>query len=868
MIRHFLAFVCLSCLAMQGMAKLQAEDSSVVISNGNGAVDTASILLKALQESIPVITLDDVDDAGGSPLSDQNISSALNAGRDPFFSASAFAFGISRFRIKGYNFDQFETYFNGIPTEFIDNGFSSYNVWAGLNDVTRNRENVIGIKPSTFGYGMLGGSYNIDARASKQRKQLQVSLSFSNRTYDNRLMITYGSGISKKGWSYAVSLSGRISKEGYIEGTQLRGISYFASIEKLFNNNKHSLSLTALGAPTQTAKASAAIQEVYDLAGTNYYNPNWGYQNGKKRNARVENRHQPLFVMMHEWKINDRSNLVTSAGYSFGERANSGIDWYNAADPRPDYYRYLPSYIENPAEKEVAINAIKEDPSLLQINWDRLYEVNRNNTETIKNVNGIEGNNVTGLRSLYIVRDEVEKINRFNTQSVYNVNVKNTYMTAGFTYQYLKRNVFNRVRDLLGGEFFVDINQFAERDFPEGNAAQNDINTPNRLLKVGDQYAHNVNILTHKTTLWGQVVQKFNKVDVFAAAELGYTRFWRDGKNQNGLFPENSLGKSDKLDFLTYSAKAGVTYKVNGRNYIYASGHAQTRAPYFDNIFVSYRTRDFYVKNPTAEKIYSAELGYILNHPIVKMRASMYFTKFNDASDIRTFFDERFNSFANISLTNIDKIHYGGEFAMEAKVYKGLSATLVAAVGNHYYSDRMNATTYVDNTQEIFNENEVVYSKGLKLSGAPQQAYTLGLYYRDPKFWYVSANVNFFDDMWADFNPIRRTQAAVDAIPYQSEQWFDILKQERLNPKGQWTLDVSGGYSWRLKSTFRNLKKSGYYLVFNVGINNLTNNKKFITNAYEQLRFDRDERNPSKFPTKYSYAYGITYFVNIAFRMN
>ncbi|MFM2283695.1 MAG: hypothetical protein RL222_1199, partial [Bacteroidota bacterium] len=65
MIRHFLAFVCLSCLAMQGMAKPQAEDSSVVISNGNGAVDTASILLKALQESIPVITLDDVDDAGG-----------------------------------------------------------------------------------------------------------------------------------------------------------------------------------------------------------------------------------------------------------------------------------------------------------------------------------------------------------------------------------------------------------------------------------------------------------------------------------------------------------------------------------------------------------------------------------------------------------------------------------------------------------------------------------------------------------------------------------------------------------------------------------------------------------------------------------
>lgn len=822
-----------------------------------------------LMSSIPTITLDDVDDAGGNQFSDQNISSILNAGRDPFFSAASFSFGIARFKIRGYNQDQFETYVNGIPTEYIDNGFSSFNLWAGLNDVVRNRENVVGIRPITFGYGMLGGAFNIDVRASRQRAQLQVSTSFSNRTYDYRTMVTYGTGITKKGWSVCLSASGRISKEGYIPGTRLRGVSYFLSVEKFIKN--HSISLSVLGAPTQTDRASAAVQEVYDILGTNFYNPNWGYQNGKKRNARQENRHQPLFILTHEFKLKNGSNLLTSAGYSFGERASSGLDWYNAADPRPDYYRYLPSYIQNEEQRQIAIDAIKADPSLLQINWNRLYDANRNNTETIFNVNGIADNNVTGLRSVYVIRDEVENIQRFNFQSVYNTSINNSNISAGITYQFLKRNVFNRLRDLLGGDFFVNINQFAERDVPDNpSAGQFDINTPNRLIRQGDKYGNNLDIVTHKPTVWGQLVQKFKHLDFFVSAELSNTTYWRYGKNQNGLFPDNSLGKSDVLSFFNYSAKAGITYKIDGRNYIYANGLAQTRAPYFDNVFVSYRTRDFYIDKPQNEQIYSAELGYILNHPKVRLRATGYFTKFKNGADIKTYFDDGFNAFGNVSLTNINKIHYGGELGMEVNIWKGISASLVVAISNNYYSDRMLATTYIDNTQEVFNRNEIVYSKGLKVAGTPQQAYTLGLFYRSPKYWYVGTNVNFFDGFFTDFNPIRRTQKAVDLIPVGSDEWRNILVQERYNPKGQWTLDVSGGYTWRLKSTFKKMhgKNSGkYYLFLNAGISNITNNRKFRTNGFEQLRFDFDLRNPDKFATKYSYAYGITYFVNVGFRM-
>ena len=805
-------------------------------------------------DGVPTITLDDVDDAGGNQYSDQNVSSVLNAGRDPFFSAATFSFGVSRFKIRGYNNDQFETYINGSPTEYIDNGFSSYNVWAGLNDVTRNRENVLGIRATSFGYGALGGAYNIDVRASRQRKQLQVSTSFSNRSYDNRVMLTYGSGISKKGWSYAISASGRISQEGYIKGTFLKGISYFFSVEKFIKN--HSLSLSIMGAPTETAKTSAATREVLDLAGTNYYNPNWGLQNGKKRSARLENRHQPLFIFTHEWKIDESSNLMTTAGYSFGERSNSGLDWYNSADPRPDYYKYLPSYYSDKdlAQVTQAIEYIKANKNLLQINWDNLYEANRGE-DTAR----------------YILKDDVEQIQRVNFQSVYNKSIKGSNMTFGVTYQYLKRNAFDRVRDLLGADYWLDIDQYAQRDNQNDQSAyQNDVNNPNRHVLAGQKYKYNVDINTHKTTLWGQLVQKFNHVDFFVAAEFSNSIYWRVGHNKNGLFPDNSFGKSKPLAFYNYSVKAGLTYKINGRNYIYANTQIETKAPYFDNVYVSYRTRDFHIDNPKNEQIYSVEAGYILNNPKYKLRASGYFTEFNNGSDVRVFYDDAAKSFSNISLTNIDKIHYGGELGFEAYIYKGLSASLVAAVGNYYYFSRMKSTTYIDNSNEIYDPNTTVYSKGFKVGGAPQQAYTLGLNYRSPKFWYVGANVNFFDGFYTDFSPVRRTEKATDLVPYHSDLWYNIVDQERYNKKGQWTLDLSGGYNWRLKSTFKKMngKNSGkYYLYLNAGISNVTNNRKFITNGYEQLRFDFTDKNVDKFANKYSYAYGITYFINIGFRM-
>jgi hypothetical protein len=857
------------CLLLPFSFAAKAGMKQDTVSTSGMLVDSTHLrdTLQRLDDFVPTVTLEDVEtnDESGS---DQGISPVLSAGRDPFVSAASFNWSIARFRVRGYDNDYYETYMNGIPTEYIDNGFSSYNLWSGLNDVTRSRETSLGLKPTTFSYGSIGGVYSIDSRAAKQRKQLSVTIGTSNRTYDLRGGITYGSGISKKGWSFAGSLFGRWAKNGYVKGTALQSLSYFFSVQKMFKNQ--SLALTAFGVPTKQGKASATTQEAYDLAGSNYYNPNWGYQEGKVRNARVEYRHQPVFILTHEWKPKETMSLMSSLGYSFGERSVSNFDrgYSSDDDPRPDYYKYLPSYYSDAgmeAAYKKVYDAIKADPNILQVDWAKLYGANLNSPDTT--ING-----VTGKKAHYILGDDVSMHQRINFNTVYNVSLKHNFdITAGFMYQYQKTNQFKRVNDLLGADFYHDVDRYLLNDsaFYDPSIAYADLNNPDRVVKEGDKYGYNYDEVVNKASVWGQVNQHLKHFDWFVAGEYSNSRQWRVGHFKPGVNPDNSEGKSRVISSNNFDVKGGITYKINGRNYIYANGSYGTRAPYWTKLFISPRLSNETNDDVKGETIGSVEAGYIFVSPKIKLKASGYYTNFRNGSNTIVFFDDFYFGLGNYNITNINKVHYGGELGAEAQIYKGLSASLAVAAGNYKYTSRQLGTLTVDAQPDLL-VREVIYSRNFKVANTPMQAYSLGLNYRSKKFWYVGITVNFFDQMYTDFAPTHRTDRATDNVTYQSDQWYSIINQERINKKGQWTLDMSGGYSWRLKSTFKKMngKNSGkYYLVLNAGLSNITNNTKFLVSGREQLRYDYNDRNPNTFPAKYSYAYGINFYANLTFRM-
>jgi len=828
---------------------------------------TDSTLIEELKENvldnIPTVSLDDNDLSDGSS---QNISSVLTAGRDPFFSAAAFNFSPVRFRMRGYDGDANTTYMNGVPMENLDNGFTPFGLWGGLNDVLRNRDVVIGLRSNPFTFGDIGVATNMDVRASKQRKQTTLGYSYSNRNYTHRYSATYSTGLSKSGWAFTLSGSRRWADEGYVPGTYYNGWSWFAGIDKKIGQ-KRLLSLVAFGAPTENGKQGASVAEMDSLAGTHYYNPYWGYQNGKKRNAYVAKTNQPIIILTDETKFDNNTTLVNALSASFGDRGSTTIDWYNAPDPRPDYYRNLPSYyasLGQTANAAAVAQDLASNENHRQLNWANFYDANRAGQETVQNatVNGVKGQSYSGLRSHYVLGEYVTNTQKINFNSTFNKRFNNhVEMTAGVSYQSQNDRNYKRLDDLLGGQYFVDLNQFAEFTFPGSTIAnQNNVAKPNNIVKVGDQYGYDYNMHINKAEAWGQGVFKLKHVDFFVAGQVAHTEFWRVGNVTNGLFPNNSFGKSAVYDFTNYSIKGGLTYKLDGRNYFYLNGAYITKAPEFQNVFISARTRDNVQDKITSEDVTSVEGGYMLNSPKLRMRLSGYYTLTRHQMDVLSFYDDDIQNFANYGLTNINKVHFGGELGFEAKVIPNVTVNGAVAIGRYYYNSRQNAVVTQDNTAAIVSR-DTIYSQNYRVGGTPQEAYSLGIQYRSPKYWFIGLTGNYFDQMWVNFNPIRRTSAAVtNVVPY-SKDWYNVLNQQQLS--GQFTLDLFAGYSWKLPKNWIN-KNS--FLVINLSVDNLTDNKNIISSGYEQLRFDFTTLNVNKYPPKYYYAYGLNYSLNATLR--
>jgi hypothetical protein len=845
----------------------QAQQNKPVDTTGRATRDTTIEELKqGVLDNIPVVSLDENDMGDGGT---QSISSILTAGRDPFYSAASFNFNATRFRLRGYENDHFSTYMNGVPMDNLDNGFAPYGLWGGLNDVMRSRDVEYGLRPNTFAYGDLGSTTNIDVRASRQRAQTSINYALANRNYTHRFMATHGTGLSKNGWAFVGSVGARWAEEGYVPGTWYRSFSYFVGVDKRIHQ-RHLLSLVAFGSPTESARQGAATQESMDLAKDPYYNPNWGYQNGVKRNASIGKTNQPVVILTHDFHIKNNMSLLTGAAFSWGNRSVTALDWYNAPDPRPDYYRNLPSYLDrfasviDPVQAARVREAWVTDVNTRQINWQRLYDVNRSSWSTVHDG---QGNNVSGLRSRYVLQDRIINTQRLNLSSTFNARFGNHVdFTAGATYQVQKNHYYQKVKDLLGGDFYQDLNQFAERDFPTDTTVnQNDLNNPNRIVRVGDKYGYDYNINLNQATVWAQGVFKFNKVDFFASAQYSHTSFQRVGYVRNGLFPNSSYGKGKLNEFDNYAVKAGATYKINGRNYLYANGSYLTRAPYYDNVYISPRTRNSQQDVVQNEEIQSLEGAYIHIAPRLKVRIGGYYTHMDHQMEVMSYYDDIVQNFVNVALNDMSRQMFGAEAGVEAQLGRGFSVNAAAAVGRYYYDSNPVAVITADNTSQVLGSRQT-YMKNFRLP-TPQEAYSLGGTYRSPRYWFVSLTGNYFRQSYLTINPLRRTWDAVQNAVSKAE-YDRIFDQTELDD--QYTIDFFFGYTKRLPRSY-NLNGKPTTLVFNVGVNNITNNRSIVSGGYEQLRFDGtsgvdNSIRIDKFPPKLYYSYGVNFFASVGIR--
>jgi hypothetical protein len=845
---------------------------AVNIANVNlGAIDLIyrSTSIESDATEVPSTSEDRIDEE-----TSQNVASLLNAGRDPYLSFASFGWSAFRYRIRGYDFGDNVLSINGTPFNDIETGNPRYSTWGGLNDVFRNRTNFNGLNFTTNGYGGIAGFTNIDVRASKQWKQLRVGYALGNRNYENRIMATWNTGLLKNGWAFSVSASTRFGDEGNAEGTYYRSASYFISIEKIIKH--HSISLNAFGAPTASAQPRPVVQEMYDLAGSIRYNPNWGLQNGKVRNIGIRESHIPTIMLSHEWKKDNKTSIVTSLAIQKGKNSQTLFERPYAGDPKPDYYRNLPSYYNNPEldryydldYANLIKSQIASNPELLQINWNSIYQQNYiNNTSN-------PDTNQRGNARVFIGENVNEStISTFSTMLEHIINERVT-MNGGFNFKKQTSKNYNEVNDLLGAKFVLNQNTFnADQQNPQ--ALFFDLDDNNLVKHVGDKYASIYNLNTSKGNVFVQSNITTKMFDFFLGGALTFTQLQRDGITRDGAFPDKSKGKSIALNFINYNAKGGVTYKISGRNYLTVAGSIQTSAPDLRNVFPiqrrsNYTLQDFIPSNDLIEKAISGEASYIYRSPFVKARLTGFYTLVKNNTKNSLFYDDDNNEFSSYTLHGTDILYQGVEAGIEAKLSKGFTASFAAGISQSIYNNNPNGLL-LQEVDADFVSKETAFIKNYHLGNTPENVYGLSLNYRSPKFWYVTVSANYMQNFWYSINPMRRTRYATDNISYNSTKWHEIIDQSK--QKDQFTLDLFGGGSKRFKvGNEKTLdgkigKPKYHFIYFNVGVNNILNNKTIRTLGFEQMRYDDTLDAPSKFPMKFSYNQGISYFISISYKI-
>ena len=821
--------------------------------------------------SLPTIVMIDTeyDDAQSST----DISNFLQSSRDAFNNIAAYNLSSRRFRIRAYDSKYTDVLVNGVLMNDPDGGRPYYSNWGGLNDVMRNSVTMVNSGITFESFGGPGGVTAITTRASNYRKQISLGYSLSNRSYAHRLMASIGTGMMKNGWAFAASVSGRYtpmnSALAWNDGTWYNGTSYFLSAEKKLND-EHSLGFLVFGSPSQRAASSPAVQEAFDLLGNNYYNPNWGWQtdeNGNRfmRNARVSSYHQPMFQLQHYWTPNDKLSINTSAYFWFGKSGSTAIEWGEAPDPRPDYYKNLPSYYYSKINGDdytlEGYEAYKkqwiEDESLHQLNWDALYEANMRNLRTVNNANNTEGNTIQGLFSKYIIEERRQDKQQYGLTSTFKYEFNpNLHLYGGLRAGISKTHYYKKVADLLGGDYYLDIDKYADQEsFELSDAQQNNIRNKNHVAKVGDIVGYDYIANVNKVVLWGELTYVKNRWSTYVGAEAYYTQMYRTGNFENGRFlGSESYGDSDKLDLVNGSFKIGGSYAINGRNYIVGNIMLKSEAPEFRSVFVAPRVRNTIVDDVDNEKIYAFDLGYEYRSPFMKARVAAYRTQFNDLTWNRSFYYESSGKYVNYVMNDINQYAQGIELGADINITPTISAQLAGTVGEHRYSNNPKVYVNEDNNANPIYTGETVYLENYYVGEMPQTAGSIGLKYNSPKYWWVSINANYFADYYLAVNPTNHTTEAVDKVKETNPENLDkLLEQKKLDDA--FTLDFYAGKSWQIK---------GYTLLLNLSVNNILNDQSIVLYGYEQLRSNYEDLD--KFPEKYSYLYGTNFFASLTLR--
>ena len=770
----------------------------------------------SISEDLP--TLDpgfaDLNDEGSYELPFE--SGPLKAKRDAFSAAAAYDFSGVFYAPRGAESTHKEMALQGITMNDLFTGQVLWDSFSGLNDAFRQRTQQEAFDPNDYNFGTLGGRTNINLRASHYKPGLKLKAIFSSKTYTQGYAVFYRSGLKNNGWSYAFALSSRYGDGGFVEGNKYDGQSIFMTLERQLAN-KASIILTGLYTPTSKGVGTPLTKEVLALKGPRY-NPSWGLLNGRIRNSKTRRTMQPIFILSYRDRVQKPFYFQCDLGGQFGLVKRGRLNYNGSTNPFKHYYQNLPSYYlrESPLsgyDYQMAYFARESIINSGQLDWARVYLANTLGPE---------------MGSAYVIQSDVQQKQMLIAQALFKYQVSDVLgWSAKVWLRRDRARHYGQLEDLLGGEFYLDLNSFYRGSDALGK--WNDRSMPNLKHTIGSKIDYNHEWIGKHYGIYSALEYKQKNWHYMAAIEWSRMTSQRNGLFQNGSFsgPGQSLGPSQEMSFDNFKIKLSGAINWSPRSFTSLNAVSLSAPPIARNTFVNIRQSNEVVHDIKSSLFNGIDIDWRYQGKSMSAKVSGFIQSNLNETKVKTYYTQHAIA-APDGQALVHEVTQGIDtrcMGLQAGLSYDLSHRLVlstALVHSRFvysndpllylsgdaFADLESSDTNFGSDLFILGRRKV-FVQDYAVSRGPRAIKHLKLQYRDPKYWWASLSFNHFSGRVADISFLRRSEDAYlnqDGVlnPFAAAQDPSILlRQEQMNDVV--LCHFTAGKSWRIDGAYLSL---------------------------------------------------------------
>ena len=729
------------------------------LSSDNASLEEVQVVASQAQERETPVAFSAVNEVKlRETLSNRDLPMILNETPGVYATQGAGGgTGDSRITIRGFDQRNVATLVNGVPVNDMENGNVFWSNW-DLGDVTKSLQVQRGLSASKIAVPAVGGTINILTKGFDDKRSALARVETGSNNY-RKYSLMLSSGTVKGDWAFTAYGSRRTS-DGWVSHAYDDAWTYFGNISKRLGH--HNLSLTGMGSPQSHGQrftynnlgiySNAKARELgaAPVPGGDRgfdYNTDWGtlnrytldsdgnkiYQGAKDLNSAANYYHKPQISLNDFWQVSDRFFLSSVAYASFGN--GGGVTGVNGTS-----------------------SGLLVNQASGQVDFQKIYDNNFNKQSSQILVNSINSHRWYGfvVGGDYLLKPTLT-------------------ISAGLDGRTYTGYHYQEVRDLLGGNYFLDLNSTRNKNIE-----------PNRQLHEGDKLNYNYDGKTNWLGGYGQIEYKtpllsavvsgtmsqisYKRIDYFQARQLNvngktyslpYANFTDTYSGERVAYVEGQRYTYDDTKtvetewsrFTGYSVKGGLNYNLTEHDNIFFNTGYNSKVPFFN--FVYTRGGDKY-KDVRNEGITSFEVGYGITYPSLKATLNAYYTLWSNKSSNTSGQNPIDPTGPGVFYTfrNVNARHMGIELSVAQEITRSLQLNAAISLGDWRWTGD-GRYTVVDANNNVLPgyEDNPIFLDGVHVGDAAQNQFQLGLRYEPIKRLYIRPSFLLFTKYYAAFNP-------------------------------------------------------------------------------------------------------------------